>query len=127
LKDLPWWVFGLRYLFGYNSTLESVGEMIIILKAEILKPVYERKKMQMTTKDQIKESRENNLKAQKLFNDNIQKVKPVNETDADKIKPDEPEKIEDLDEYEKVIRFETDDEFLDDDYFNGDEDKKDEE
>ncbi len=42
LKDLPWYVLGLRYLFGYN--LESVDkkELIILLKAELVPTLQER-------------------------------------------------------------------------------------
>jgi len=40
LKDLPWWVFGLRYLTGYNSVDRTKKELVIILKAELL-PVLE--------------------------------------------------------------------------------------
>ena len=36
LKDLPWWVLGLRYIFGYDSKQVIKRELIILLKAEIL-------------------------------------------------------------------------------------------
>lgn len=36
LKDLPPWVFGLRYLFGYNSVDVQHRELVIIIKAELL-------------------------------------------------------------------------------------------
>ncbi|MAT38261.1 MAG: hypothetical protein CL946_01515 [Ectothiorhodospiraceae bacterium] len=36
LKDLPWWVFGLKYLFGYDEVQTVRKELIIILKARIL-------------------------------------------------------------------------------------------
>jgi|GEM_PF-401744 len=42
LKDLPWWFFGLRYLFGYNRSSESQKELIIIIKASLLPKVYAR-------------------------------------------------------------------------------------
>lgn len=42
LKDLPWWVFGLRYLFGFEQTVTSTQELIILLKAEIVPPIEER-------------------------------------------------------------------------------------
>ena len=42
LKDLPGWFFGLRYLFGYNSKDYSENELIIIVQAELIKPVSER-------------------------------------------------------------------------------------
>jgi len=36
LKDLPWWVFGLRYLFGYDATSVSKKELIVLMKAELV-------------------------------------------------------------------------------------------
>jgi type IV pilus assembly protein PilQ len=42
LKDLPWWVFGLRYLFGFDQTLSSTQELIILLKAEVIPTIEER-------------------------------------------------------------------------------------
>ena len=42
LKDLPWWVFGLRYLFGYDSKKIVKRELIILIKAEILPTLEER-------------------------------------------------------------------------------------
>ncbi|MHB1048862.1 MAG: type II secretion system protein GspD [Bacteroidota bacterium] len=42
LKDLPWWVFGLRYLFGYDKTSVVTQELIILLKAEVVPTIEER-------------------------------------------------------------------------------------
>lgn len=42
LKDLPWWVFGIRYLTGWDYKSESKREIIITLKAEILPSLKER-------------------------------------------------------------------------------------
>lgn len=42
LKDLPWWVFGIKYLTGYNKIEKNTREMIIILKAEVVKPISQR-------------------------------------------------------------------------------------
>jgi type IV pilus assembly protein PilQ len=38
LKDLPWWFFGLRYLFGYSSRTNLTREMIVIMKVDIVDP-----------------------------------------------------------------------------------------
>lgn len=35
LKDLPWWVFGLKYIFGHESKTFIRKELIILLKAEL--------------------------------------------------------------------------------------------
>lgn len=42
LKDLPWYVFGLRYLFGYDKDQVSKKELIILLKAELVPTLQER-------------------------------------------------------------------------------------
>jgi general secretion pathway protein D len=42
LKDLPWWVFGLRYIFGYNYESVTKRELIVIMKAELVPTVEER-------------------------------------------------------------------------------------
>jgi general secretion pathway protein D len=42
LKDLPWWFFGLRYVFGFDQTTDTKQELIILLKAEIIPTLEER-------------------------------------------------------------------------------------
>lgn len=42
LKDLPWYVFGLRYLFGYNRDEVKKKELIILLKAELVPTLKDR-------------------------------------------------------------------------------------
>lgn len=42
LKDLPWWVFGLRYLTGYDSYEKRERELIITIHAEILDSALDR-------------------------------------------------------------------------------------
>jgi type IV pilus assembly protein PilQ len=42
LKDLPWYVLGLRYLFGYNKEEVRKKELIILLKAELVPTLQER-------------------------------------------------------------------------------------
>jgi type IV pilus assembly protein PilQ len=44
LKDLPWWVFGIRYLTGYYKYEKKERELIIIIKVEIVDNVLERSK-----------------------------------------------------------------------------------
>lgn len=36
LKDLPWWVLGLKYLFGQNLRSVSDKELMVVLKANLL-------------------------------------------------------------------------------------------
>lgn len=42
LKDLPWYVFGLRYIFGYNKDEVRKKELIILLKAELVPALEDR-------------------------------------------------------------------------------------
>lgn len=42
LKDLPWWVFGIRYLTGFDKKTYSKKELIIVLKAELVPTLKER-------------------------------------------------------------------------------------
>jgi hypothetical protein len=58
LKDLPWWVFGLRYIFGYDSKNIVKRELIVLLKAEILPSLEDRAIKPQAVKNVIKESTE---------------------------------------------------------------------
>ncbi len=42
LKDLPWWVLGIRYIAGYDYESEEKKEIIILLKTEIMPSLKER-------------------------------------------------------------------------------------
>lgn len=42
LKDLPWWVFGIRYLTGSDQTVTRKKELVILLKTELLPTLQER-------------------------------------------------------------------------------------
>ena len=42
LKDLPWWFFGLRYIFGSDQREVRKKELVILIKAEILPTLKER-------------------------------------------------------------------------------------
>jgi type IV pilus assembly protein PilQ len=42
LKDLPWWVFGLRYIFGYDRVSTEKRELIMIIDAKLEPTVEER-------------------------------------------------------------------------------------
>jgi Flp pilus assembly secretin CpaC len=42
LKDLPWWVFGIRYLTGSDQTVDSKKELVILLKTELMPTLQER-------------------------------------------------------------------------------------
>jgi type IV pilus assembly protein PilQ len=36
LKDLPWWVLGLKYVFGYNLVESTDKELLVVLRASLL-------------------------------------------------------------------------------------------
>jgi len=42
LKDLPWWVFGLRYVFGFDRIEKLDKELVILIKAELLPKLTDR-------------------------------------------------------------------------------------
>ncbi len=54
LKDLPWWFFGLRYLFGFDSQTETRSELIVLLKAELV-PLVEERAAQRAQRDVLQE------------------------------------------------------------------------
>jgi type IV pilus assembly protein PilQ len=45
LKDLPWWFFGLRYVFGYDATRVTRKELIVMIRAEFIPTIDERVNM----------------------------------------------------------------------------------
>ena len=46
LKDLPWWVLGIRYLTGSDQTIDRKKEIIIVIKAQLLPTLEERANME---------------------------------------------------------------------------------
>lgn len=54
LKDLPWWVFGIRYLTGSDQTIVRKKEVIILLRAELL-PTLEERYFDSSKRNLIKE------------------------------------------------------------------------
>ncbi|MGE5620933.1 MAG: type II secretion system protein GspD [archaeon] len=42
LKDLPWWVLGIRYLTGSDQTVVRKKEVVILIKAEVIPTLEER-------------------------------------------------------------------------------------
>lgn len=42
LKDLPWWFFGLRYIFGYDDNLIVKKELVILIKASLVPTIKEK-------------------------------------------------------------------------------------
>lgn len=66
LKDLPWWVFGIRYLTGSDSRLSTKKELIILLKAKLNPTLEERFAEKKQEKSLIQERREQNNREIKI-------------------------------------------------------------
>ncbi len=64
LKDLPWWFFGLRYIFGSDNVQVEKRELVILIKAEILPTLKERLENPQSTNPLRDEILRNNEKIQ---------------------------------------------------------------
>ena len=71
LKDLPWWVFGLRYIFGYDRNQIARRELIVLLKAELVPTLDERltQKARNVIEERLKEGRRE-IEGKKQLNKN---------------------------------------------------------
>lgn len=58
LKDLPWWVFGIRYLTGSDETIFRKKELVILLKAELLESLSVRNKLPNINNSLMEERKE---------------------------------------------------------------------
>ena len=57
LKDLPWWFFGLRYIFGYDQASTTKKELIVFLEAKIEQTIEERSANQTVGNDKTLQER----------------------------------------------------------------------
>lgn len=71
LKDLPWWVLGIRYLAGSDQKKLTKKEIIIVIKTELLPTLKDRMKI-MADKNLFKEK----LDEHRSVNDTIQEQSP---------------------------------------------------
>ena len=62
LKDLPWWFFGLRFLTGFSSVDISEGELIIIVKVDLVPSITERIERRKAELDEIIEKERNKFR-----------------------------------------------------------------
>jgi type IV pilus assembly protein PilQ len=69
LKDLPWYVFGLRYLFGYEKEEVTKKELVILLKAELVPTLQERITQRTKTEDLYLRWREEQAKRTRILHD----------------------------------------------------------
>jgi general secretion pathway protein D len=72
LKDLPWWVLGIRYLTGSDQTTVRRKEVIILLRAELL-PTLEERFTNAQEKNLIKEKIEKDKEEIRYYNPNYLK------------------------------------------------------
>lgn len=76
LKDLPWWFFGLRYIFGSEERLTIRRELAVLIRAEILPTLKERAARRV---------RENVLEIQrKVFEDDLERLRSKKEEEMNK-------------------------------------------
>ncbi|MDD3051974.1 MAG: hypothetical protein PHR06_12640 [Candidatus Cloacimonetes bacterium] len=57
LKDLPWWVLGIKYFTGYNSKSVKFKELIILIKATVLNSAHDRFDTKSNYELEVKELR----------------------------------------------------------------------
>jgi general secretion pathway protein D len=67
LKDLPWYVFGLRYLFGYDVDKISKKELVILLKADLVPTLQERITQKTREDDLISKWREDVYRKEQMI------------------------------------------------------------
>jgi len=61
LKDLPWWFFGLRYIFGSDDIKVNKRELVLLIKVELIPTLKDRLAGKQSTnplKDEILKNRE---------------------------------------------------------------------
>ncbi|HSQ74571.1 MAG TPA: type II and III secretion system protein [Bacteroidota bacterium] len=62
LKDLPWYLLGLRYLFGYDKEDVTKKELVILLKAELVPTLQERITQKVKEEELVTKWREDWIK-----------------------------------------------------------------
>jgi type IV pilus assembly protein PilQ len=74
LKDLPWWVFGLRYIFGYDKVSVTRKELLVLLKAELVPTIDQRiielSKDRNVIRERLKDSQDDTQKRTTLKKNN---------------------------------------------------------
>lgn len=85
LKDLPGWFFGLRYIFGSETTNVSKQELLIVLRAEIVDPLRARSDQEPKEElidDRRRNAREALRRLGERYSEDAQFPKPKTEEDS---------------------------------------------
>jgi hypothetical protein len=77
LRDLPWWVLGLKYLFGYDVETATTREIITLLKVELLPTLKER--METQKREVLKEEIDQQKAELKKYTEQIKNFQPKKE------------------------------------------------
>jgi len=83
LKDLPWWFFGLKYVFGFESKSMVKKELLILIRAELLPTLEDRFRAKvegLEEKNLLQKLRESELRKMKHYRDQVEH-KPETGTD----------------------------------------------
>lgn len=85
LKDLPWWVFGIRYIAGYNSVTIDRNELIIFIQVELVETLSNR--VDQKKRELLSSSANNN---RHRFNEEFKDLENVNAQVIDQPVKDDP-------------------------------------
>lgn len=77
LKDLPWWVLGLRYIFGYDKVTLVQREIITLLKVELLPTLKER--IDILKRDALKKERDKQKSELENLKNQVKSTEPKKE------------------------------------------------
>lgn len=72
LRDLPWWFFGLRYIFGYDQKQITKKEIIIVVKAEIV-PTLKERILEKEAQDLIRDKIDNDAQWLEKYKSTVKK------------------------------------------------------
>ncbi len=90
LKDLPWWFFGLRYIFGYDETAVTTKEIIMLIKVNILPTLKER--IDQKKQDQVLSKEwQNQTDDLQKYKEEIEKAKAERKQEMEKKQNEESE------------------------------------
>jgi type IV pilus assembly protein PilQ len=76
LKDLPWWVFGIRFLTGSDETIIRKKEVIIVIRVELLPSLLQRSLLKREFENLIRDKiRQDDFEINQIKPDMIDKEK----------------------------------------------------